>query len=175
LKADEEEAQIMQTTAVLNQAKSDAERWGDLAERGFAPKATAEQYRAAYQTAQANLRAAQARRSDRVIRAPFSGVVGLSDIAPGALISPGTAIATLDDTSVMHVDFDVPDRFLPVIREGMPIQARPDAYPDLIQGGVIARIDTRIDERTRAVKARAEFKNTAGRLKPGMLMRVGIE
>ena len=177
LKADEEDAQIMQAQATVNQAKAGraiAGRPWPIA--GVAPRASAEQYTAAYgRPLRPTSSAAQARRSDRVIRAPFAGTVGLSDIAPGALISPGTAIATLDDTSVIHVDFDVPDRFLPIIREGMPIQARPDAYPDLIQGGVIARIDTRIDERTRAVKARAEFKNGDGKLKPGMLMRVGIE
>jgi len=91
------------------------------------------------------------------------------------LISPGTAIATLDDTAVIHVDFDVPDRYLSVIHEGMAIVATSDAYPDINQSGRIARIDTRIDERTRAVKARAEFSNAGGKVKPGMLMRVGIQ
>lgn len=175
LKADEEDAQIMQAQAVVNQAKNDADRWSTLADRGVAPRASAEQYKSAYQTAQANLRAAQARRSDRVVRAPFAGTIGLSDIAPGALISPGTAIATLDDTSVIHVDFDVPDRYLSVIREGMAIVATSDSYPDINRDGRIARIDTRIDERTRAVKARAEFRNSDGKVKPGMLMRVGIQ
>jgi membrane fusion protein, multidrug efflux system len=175
LKVDEEDAQIIQAQATVAQAKSDADRWKTLADRGVAPRATAEQYQTAYRNAQALLSAAQARRGDRVIRAPFSGVVGLSDVAPGTLISPGTAIATLDDTSVIRVDFDVPDRFLSIIHEGMAITAKTDAYPDQVHRGVIARIDTRVDERTRAVKARAEFRNDGGKLKPGMLMRVGVE
>jgi membrane fusion protein (multidrug efflux system) len=50
-----------------------------------------------------------------------------------------------------------------------------DAYPGEHYAGRIARIDTRIDERTRAIKARAEFPNPGGRLKPGMLIRVGID
>jgi membrane fusion protein, multidrug efflux system len=175
LKVDEEDAQILQAQSTVAQAKSDADRWKTLADRGVAPRATAEQYQSAYRNAQALLSAAQARRGDRVIRAPFSGIVGLSDVAPGMLISPGTAIATLDDTSVIRVDFDVPDRFLSIIHEGMPITAKTDAYPDQVHSGVIARIDTRVDERTRAVKARAEFRNDGGKLKPGMLMRVGVE
>lgn len=175
LRQTEEDANIMQAQATLSQAKSDADRWTALADRGVAPRATAEQYQAAYRTAQANLRAAEARRGDRVIRAPFSGVVGLTDVAPGALISPGAVIATLDDTSVIRVDFDVPDRFLSVVREGMPITARTDSFPDDVSRGTIAKLDTRIDEKTRAIKARAEFPNPSGKLKPGMLMRVAID
>lgn len=175
LRQNEEDAQIVQAQSTLSQAKADADRWAALAERGVAPRATAEQFQAAYRSAQANLRVAEARRGDRVIRAPFSGTIGLSDVAPGALISPGTVIASLDDATVIRVDFDVPDRFLSVLREGMPITARSDTYPDVIHKGVIAKIDTRVDERTRAIKARAEFQNGDGKLKPGMLMRVGID
>jgi membrane fusion protein (multidrug efflux system) len=156
-------------------AKSTAERWAKLGERGFAPQATVEQYQSAYERSRAALAAAESRRGDRVIRAPFSGVVGLTDVAPGALISPGTAIATLDDISMIRVDFDIPDRYLPLIREGQGISATTDAYPGEHYAGRIARIDTRIDERTRAIKARAEFPNPGGRLKPGMLIRVGID
>jgi membrane fusion protein (multidrug efflux system) len=112
---------------------------------------------------------------DRMIRAPFSGVVGLSDVAPGALISPGTPIVTLDDLSVIRVDFSVPDRYLSILRVGMPISAHADAYPQQSINGHIAQIDSRVDQRTRAVIARAEFPNVGRLLKPGMQMRVSIE
>ena len=87
-----------------------AERWQQLADRGLAPAATAEGFKAAYDQAQATLKANQARAGDRVIRAPFAGVVGLTDIAPGALINPGAPIVTLDDLSTVRVDFSVPER-----------------------------------------------------------------
>lgn len=175
LKRSEEDADILEARADVELAKTTAERWTKLGERGFAPQATVEQYQSAYERARAALAAAESRRGDRVIRAPFSGVIGLTDIAPGTLISPGTAIATLDDTSMIRVDFDIPDRYLPLIREGQGITAMTDAYPGEHYAGRIARIDTRIDERTRAIKARAEFPNPGGRLKPGMLIRVGID
>lgn len=175
LKRSEEDADILEARADVELAKTTAERWTKLGERGFAPQATVEQYQSAYERARAALAAAESRRGDRVIRAPFSGVIGLTDIAPGTLISPGAAIATLDDTSMIRVDFDIPDRYLPLIREGQGITAMTDAYPGEHYAGRIARIDTRIDERTRAIKARAEFPNPGGRLKPGMLIRVGID
>lgn len=175
LRRTEQDADILEARADLELARQNMQRWEALGQRGVAPQATVEQYQATYKSAQASLAAAESRRGDRVIRAPFSGVIGLTDIAPGALISPGTAIATLDDVSVIRVDFDVPDRYLPQLVEGAAIVATVDAYPGEHYGGRIARIDTRIDERTRAIKARAEIPNPGRRLKPGMLVRVGID
>ncbi|WP_269713749.1 efflux RND transporter periplasmic adaptor subunit [Caulobacter sp. NIBR2454] len=175
LKAGEEDAGITQAQAQLNQAERDYQRWKTLADQGIAPRVQAEQYRLAVDTARAGLEAARQRLGDRVIRAPFAGQVGLTDVTAGTLISPGQTVVTLDDTSTMRVDFAVPDRYLPILREGLGIVASPDAYPDVKVSGRIARLDTRIDENTRAITARAEFPNGDGRLKPGMMVRVAIE
>lgn len=175
LKADQETAGIAEAQAQLAQAEREYTRWKTLADRGIAPRASAEQYMAARDTAKAALAAAGAQKLDKVIRAPFSGRVGISDIAPGALISPGTPIVSLDDVSLIRVDFSVPDRYLPILREGLAITAKPDALPGEMFTGHIAQIDTRIDPATRALRARAEFPNANGRLKPGMLIKVGID
>jgi len=175
LKATEQDAGVAEAVARENQARREYQRWKTLADKGIAPKATAEQYLAALETAQASTSAARARKLDRVIRAPFAGVVGLSDIAPGALISPGSPIVSLDDLGAIRVDFDVPDRYLSVLRQGSSIAATPDAYPGEVFTGRIAQVDTRIDTATRAVTARAEFPNAGGRIKPGMMLRVNIE
>lgn len=175
LKADQETAGIAEAQAQLAQAEREYTRWKTLADRGIAPRASAEQYLAARDTARAALAAASAQKLDKVIRAPFSGRVGITDIAPGALISPGTAIVTLDDVSLIRVDFSVPDRYLPILREGLTITAKPDALPGEVFTGHIAQIDTRIDPTTRALKARAEFPNAGGRLKPGMMIKVDID
>jgi membrane fusion protein (multidrug efflux system) len=175
LRATEQDAGVDQAQAALEAARLNFERWNTLAEKGIAAPATRETYRASYDQAKAALAAAEARRGDRQIRAPFSGVVGLTDVAPGALINPGTAIATLDDLSVVRVDFDIPDRFISRLRKGTPIIARAESYPGQTFAGVVAELDSRINERTRSIKARAELPNRAGLLKPGMLMRVGIE
>jgi len=175
LKATEQEAAVAEAQVREDQARRESERWQVLAERGVAPRATAEQYLAVYKAARAATAAAQARKLDRVIRAPFAGVVGLSDIAPGALVSPGAAIVSLDDLSVVRVDFEVPDRYLSVLKRGAPISATPDIYPDQFYSGRIAQLDTRINSATRAITARAEFSNSSGRLRPGMLMRVRIQ
>ena len=175
LKADQEDAGISEAKARLAQAERDYARWKTLADKGIAPRATAEQYLSALDVAKASVGTAQAQKLDRVLRAPFSGRVGISDVAPGMLIAAGTPIVSLDDASVIRVDFSVPDRYLPTIRIGLPIAARPDALPGETFQGKIAQIDTRIDPATRAIKARAEFPNAGGRLKPGMLVKVAID
>jgi membrane fusion protein (multidrug efflux system) len=175
LQGTEQDAAIDQAESVAGLAKLNADRWTTLEQKGIASKAQADQYRAVYEQARASLAAARSRRLDRVIRAPFAGVVGLSDVAPGALISPGAVIATLDDVSVIRVDFDIPDRYLPVLRDGTAIVATADSYPTERFAGTIAKLDSRINERTRTIKARALLNNNGGRLKPGMLMRIGIE
>jgi membrane fusion protein (multidrug efflux system) len=174
LKATEQDAALAQAEARLVEARRAFDRWKSLGEKGFASKASIDQYEAAYLSARADVEAARARLGDRVIRAPFAGVVGLSDIAPGALINPGAEIVTLDDLSTIRVDFPVPERFLSTLRQGQSISATVDAYPGEIITGQIAMLDTRVDETTRAMTARAEFPNPGRRLKPGMLMRVAI-
>ena len=175
LKGDEQDAAVAQAQSLAAQARLDAARWNDLAAKGYSPRVTAERYQAASVQADAALKAAQSRRLNRVIRAPFSGVVGLSDVAPGALIAAGGPIVSLDDLGVVRIDFPVPDRFYARLHKGMVLTAKVDAYPDVQFKGAVAEVDTRIDERTRSVRARAEFANPDGRLRPGMLAKVVVE
>jgi membrane fusion protein (multidrug efflux system) len=174
LKNTEQDASLVQAQAALVQAERAYERYKTLGQQGWASKAQIDQYEAAYKSAQANVTAAKARQNDRTIRAPFAGVVGLSDVTPGALVNPGAPIVTLDDLSTVRVDFQVPERYLAQVHEGQAITAKVDAYAGETIKGRIAKLDTRIDERTRAITARAEFPNPQHRLKPGMMVRVGV-
>jgi membrane fusion protein (multidrug efflux system) len=174
LQAREEDAGIIEARAQVTQAQREYERYRALAEKGIAPRVTAEQSETALETARASLAAAEARRGDRMIRAPFAGVLGLTTVTAGTLINPGAVIATLDDTDVIRVDFPVPERYLGVLRPGLSLTATADAFSGEAFQGRIALIDTRINETTRAVTARAEFPNPGGRIRPGMLMRVAV-
>ncbi|HEV2532950.1 efflux RND transporter periplasmic adaptor subunit [Phenylobacterium sp.] len=174
LKNTEQDAGVAQAQAKLLQAEREYQRWKTLADKGFASRSAVDQYQAAWLSAKADLDAAKARSADRMIRAPFAGVVGLSDVAPGALVNPGAPIVTLDDLTSVRVDFQVPEQSMSQIHEGQAIDASVDAYPGQKVRGRIQRIDTRVDERTRAITARAEFPNPDRRLKPGMLIRVAI-
>lgn len=174
LKDTEQDAGTAQAEARLVEAKRAYDRYKTLGDQGWASKALVDQRESAWRSAQADVAAARARQSDRMIRAPFAGVVGLSDVAPGALVNPGAPIVTLDDVSVIRVDFQVPERYLGQLREGQTLLATAEAFPGETITGRIAKLDSRVDERTRAITARAEFANGSGKLKPGMLIRVGV-
>ncbi len=174
LQSYEEDAGIIEARSRVAQAQREYDRYRELADRGVAPRVTAENAETALETARAGLAAAQARRGDRLIRAPFAGVLGLSTVTPGTLINPGAVITTLDDISVVRVDFPLPERYLSVLRSGVPIVATADSLPGESFTGRIALIDTRVNEQTRAATARAEIPNPGGRIRPGMSMRVAV-
>lgn len=117
--------------------------------------------------------ALQSRLENYIIVAPFDGVVGLRNVSVGALLQPGTKITTLDDDSVMKLDFSVPSVFLPTLKTGVPIVARAAGFEEEFRGEVSA-IDSQIDETTRSVIVRAVLPNPDGKLKPGLLMTVEL-
>lgn len=175
LQAREQEAGIIEVRARVEQAQRDYDRTRELVDRGIAPRVNLEQADSALKAAQASLEAAEARRGERVIRAPFSGVLGLTTITPGTLVGPGTVITTLDDISTVRIDFPLPERFIGSVRPGAAIVATADAYPGATFGGRVAQVDTRIDEVTRSATARAELPNPDARIRPGMSMRVSVQ
>jgi membrane fusion protein (multidrug efflux system) len=109
-----------------------------------------------------------------VIRAPFDGRVGLRRVSLGSLISPGTVVTTLDDTSTIKLDFTIPETFLSAVRPGLDITARSVAYPDVSFSGRVASLDSRVDPATRSVTVRALLPNPEGLLKPGMFLTVRL-
>lgn len=175
LQAREEDANIADNRAQVARAETMYERYKTLNERGFASAAMVEQYETELESARASLVASEARAGDRTIRAPFAGVLGLSTVTPGTLVNPGAVIATLDDIDVVRVDFPIPERYLAVLRAGTPITATIDAYGDEVFTGRIALIDTRVNEATRSVTARAEIPNPGTRIRPGMAVRVAVQ
>jgi membrane fusion protein, multidrug efflux system len=116
----------------------------------------------------------ESRLADRTIRAPFSGRLGLRTVSPGQLARPGEALATLDDISQIKIDFDVPESRMNSLQVGTQIVVRSAAVPDQLNRAVVRFIDTRIDPRSRTVRARAYVPNDNGQLRPGMLMSVDL-
>ncbi len=170
----EEHAQLEEARATVGEAKRQFERVKSLEAKGTAAKSLLDERRREWETARARLSAIESRLEDRLIRAPFAGVVGLRNISVGALVEPGDVITTLDDDSVMKLDFPVPSTYVGALRPGLPVSARARAYPGRRFEGEVKSIDSRIDPTTRSVMVRAILANEERELKPGMLMRVGL-
>lgn len=171
----EQAAQLAEAKADLNDARIQLDRVRDLAEQGTIAASQVDDIRARYNVSSARLEGIVARLKDRVIRAPFAGVLGFRQVSPGTLVSPGTAITTLDDVSTLKLDFSVPELFLGAIDIGDVVRAASPAYKDRGFEGTVGGIDSRIDEVTRSVTVRAVIPNESGELRPGMLMTVELQ
>ena len=170
----EEAADLAEARATQREARRELDRVEDLIDRGIAPRQRFDEANAAVERAAARVNSIEARLADRIIRAPFAGMVGLREVSIGSLVRPGDPIITLDDTAIIKLDFSVPERFLAALEPGIPIAAGTSAYPDQVFIGEIAQISSRIDPVTRTVTVRAEIDNTSGRLRPGQLMTIEI-
>jgi membrane fusion protein (multidrug efflux system) len=170
----EERALIEEERSTITEAKKQYERVKPLVERGAASQALLDQRRREYETALARFRAIESKLQDRLIIAPFSGVVGLRNISLGALIEPGDVITTLDDDSVMKLDFTVPAIHLSTLATGLPIEASSPAFAGRVFKGKVSSIGSRIDPVTRSIVVRAILPNPDRLLKPGLLMSVDL-
>ena len=167
-------ADVAAAQAAVTESESIYNRSRELLSTQALSKSSFDQLEATLKANRARLSAAGARLEDTVIRAPFSGRVGLRRVSVGTLISPGDVITTLDDTSVIKLDFSVPENFLASLREGLSIRASAPAYPGRSFAGSVASIDSRVDMATRSVIVRALLANEDGALKPGMFLNVSL-
>lgn len=124
---------------------------------------------------QARLRLAEtdAKIEDRVIRAPFSGVVGLRNLSAGALVRPGDVITTVDQIDKLKIDIAIPAVRVGQIGVGTTITAVAGNNTGAVEGEIIA-LDTRVNVASRTIGARAVIDNSSGKLLPGMLVKVNV-
>jgi membrane fusion protein (multidrug efflux system) len=122
----------------------------------------------------ANLRLTEAQLAKTVIRAPFSGLLGLHRISVGEYLQPGEAIVTLDNLDPIKVDFRVPEVFAHQLKVGQKIAMSVDAVPGRSFAGQVYAIDPQIDINGRSVLLRAKAEQQGGPLRPGMFARVTL-
>ena len=167
-------ANLAEAQAALARSKSQYDRSRDLESRQAMAVADLEQVEASLRADEARVAAAQARLDDTVIRASFSGRTGFRKVSVGSYVSAGTIITTLDDTSIIKLDFTVPETYLFVLERGLPVKAAATGLPDRTFDGVVTNMDSRVDPVTRSVIVRAELATPDGLLRQGMFMTVAL-
>ena len=174
LRYSEEQAQLESARASLAEQEREINRLSGLVKSGAAAVSALDTRTTQKQVAEQQIQQYKAQVADRIIRAPFDGVLGLRNISAGSLVSPQNVITTIDDLSTMQVDFTVPEIYLGQLQPGMPLTTTSQAYSDHTFEGTIAEIDTRVDPTSRSVRVRAEIPNQDTLLKPGMLLYVAL-
>jgi membrane fusion protein (multidrug efflux system) len=172
--SEQAKANLAEAEAALRDSRSQFNRSRELFATQALSESQLDQLQATLSMNEARVAGARSQLNDTVIRAPFAGRVGLRNVSVGSFVTPSTVITTLDDTSVIKLDFSVPEVFLAQLREGLEITGRTTAYAGESFKGKVASIDNRLDPVSRAVIVRARIDNRDGRLKPGMLMTVRL-
>lgn len=172
---EEETALLAEAEANVDDASTQFKRLEGLLEQGSVPASQVDEARARYSAAQARYQSIVARLDDRLVRAPFAGMLGFRSVSTGTLVTPGATITTLDDISVIKLDFSIPEVHLRLIKPGLRLIAQSPAYPDKQFEATVRTIGSRVDPVTRAAIVRAHINNDElPLLRPGMLMSVII-
>lgn len=111
---------------------------------------------------------------DRLILAPFDGLLGFRQVSEGALVTPGTVITELDDIHQLKLDFSIPEIYLGSISIGSRVESTSPAWLNETFSGALVSVGSRIDIATRTFMGRALIDNASSHLRPGMLMNVTI-
>ena len=168
------EAEVAQMKAEYDLALSNLKRSEDLASRKFISSSAQDTAASNAQVAEAKLKLAQARLSKMRIIAPFDGVVGIRGVSIGDYVKDGADLVNVEDVRTLKVDFRLPERNLTQIKVGQGIEVVADALPGERFAGQIDAINPRVDANGRSLEIRAKLENTAGKLRPGMFVRVRV-
>lgn len=166
-------AELLQAQAQLSIAQTNFNRNQELVAQNFVAQRVLDESRAALQVAQAQVTLAQARQQRMRIAAPFDGTVGLRSINLGQYVQEGQDLVNLEDTSVLTVDFRLPERYQTRIAPGLPVQVQLDALPGRSWEAKVLAVDPLLDANGRSIAVRATMPSDPRKeLRPGMFARV---
>ncbi|MBK0328626.1 efflux RND transporter periplasmic adaptor subunit [Rhodobacteraceae bacterium F11138] len=169
-----ERANMDESQARLREREKVFERMTRLRSSNAVAEAALEDAVARLAEARAELERARQHLAQRSIRAPFSGVLGMTEIYAGARVTAGAVITRLDDLSEVVVEFSLPETLFAQVRRGQPLQATSVAFPDRHFTGRIEAVDSRIDPVSRSFRTRAIIPNPDGTLPAGMFMSLEL-
>ena len=149
-------------------AQLSLDRAKQLAARQFGPQATVDTAQAAFDQANAGIAKTQAIISQKLVRAPFDGELGVRHVEVGQFLTAGTQIVTLTDLSKLYANFTVTEKDSAALKVGQTVRVGVDAYPGRTFQGQITAIEPQIATDTRNVRVQATLDNPDGILKPGM-------
>jgi membrane fusion protein, multidrug efflux system len=144
------------------------DRAKQLAARQFGPQSTADAAQAAYDQANAGIAKTEALISQKLVRAPFDGELGVRHVEVGQFLTAGTQIVTLTDLSQLYANFTVTEKDSAALKVGQTVRILVDAYPGRTFEGKINAIEPQIATDTRNIRVQATLANPDHILKPGM-------
>jgi membrane fusion protein, multidrug efflux system len=150
------------------------DRAKQLAARQFGPQATADAAQATYDTAVAGIAKTEAIISQKLVRAPFEGELGVRHVEVGQYLTAGTQIVSLTDLSTLYANLTATEKDSAQLKVGQTVRIAVDAYPGRTFDGKITTIEPQISADTRNIRIQATIANPDHILKPGMFATTTI-
>lgn len=107
-----------------------------------------------------------------IIRAPFSGTIGLRQVSPGAYVSSATIIATVQKSGKVKIDFTLPEEYSDLIKTGGTVDVEVDAANEIRQKATIIAVESQVNTQTRNIVVRALLQD--GLPNPGAFVKVYV-
>lgn len=174
LDTDIEQAQLREAEAEAKWAHITYERALNLIKSRAISQAELDEAQAAMARADARVDSIRATIAKKIVRAPFTGKLGIRSISIGQFLDTGAEVVSLQAIDPVFVDFSVPQQQLGELREGLDVAALLDAYPEKAFKGTITAIESHVDPATRNVRVQATVPNQDGLLRPGMFVTVDV-
>jgi membrane fusion protein (multidrug efflux system) len=169
-----QDAELLQAKANLALALSSHQRNIELVGKKFLSQQALDGSAATLKVQEAAVQLAEAKAGKMRIKAPFTGMVGLRNVSVGDYLKDGQDLINIEDVATLRVDFKLPETYLGRIRKGQTVEVLSDALPGDTFKAVLDAIDPMVDQNGRAISARARLGNAAGKLRPGMFVRVRL-
>jgi multidrug efflux system membrane fusion protein len=163
-----EQADLASFKAQSTMAQLSLDRAKQLASRQFGPQATVDQAQSSFDQANAGIARTEAVISQKLVRAPFDGELGVRKVEVGQYLTAGTQIVSLTDLSVLYANFTVTEKESAQLKVGHTVRIAVDAYPGRSFEGKITTIEPQIATDTRNIRVQATIANPDRILKPGM-------
>lgn len=174
LNAEPEAIAVETAEAQRAQAADTVERYKQLNEASISRVARAEA-ETALKVADAALRRARDDLERMTIKAPFAGIMGLSNLQAGDYLGVGNPVATIDDRTTLLIEFTVPEAVASSMKKDLPVRASLISRTGEIYNGKIQAVGTRIDPVSRTLTVRAEIPNPSLALIPGSTFSITVQ
>ncbi len=169
-----QEAELQQAKANLALARSNHQRNLELLGKKFLSQQALDNSGAALKVQEAALQLADAKFAKTRIKAPFKGMVGLRNVSVGDYVKEGQDLINIEDISTLRVDFKLPESYLGRVSKGQTVEVSSDALPGERFKAVLDAVDPMVDPNGRSISSRARLDNAAGKLRPGLFVRVRL-
>ena len=166
-------AQLKQAQTAKGLSSENARRAKLLLEKEAISQEEFDVANAEYQSAQAQVQLIQAQLSKTIVRAPFSGKIGLRSISKGSYISPNTLIAQLVNTSQLKITFSIPEKYAQTMKVNQTLTFTTSGSKETYKATIYA-IEPAIEIESRTLRIRAITNNNDGKLIPGTFANVSL-